>query len=342
MTRYMSPGEIDAMLPRSVEPEYVRDGPVPWADEPAIGARPRPAQARPTGLVALSWDEVLAEPPTPPPMLRRSVPEVGLTVLAGSPKVGKTLWASQTALETGVRTLLVAEEGSLSGISYRLRRQAAALDVAVPPITVMHRQRIRLDDRRSVAGLRDYVEHVRPALVVVDPLNRAHGADENRPTQMTPVMDALAGIAYDFGCAVLCVHHLAKPSAERRGDIWDRFRGATSIRSGTDANLVLDGAGEHVRLVGEFRDAEPLTEYLELDRETLLFRSAEAPQVGRKIAPAALAEFLTGRTQVTVREVAQHFGTSKNTAAASLEASGLDAYDGPRGTRFYVVAGTAQ
>ena len=93
---------------------------------------------------------------------------------------------------------------------------------------------------------------------------------------MTPVMDAMAGIAYDLETAVLAIHHLAKPSAERRGDVWDRFRGASSIRSGTDANLALDGTGNRVKLVGEFRDSEPLLEHLELDRKSLLFQAGRA------------------------------------------------------------------
>src|SRR6478735_2720283 len=72
------------------------------------------------GPRVLDWSALMAIPPEPPPELRRGVPEIGVTVLAGSPKVGKTLWASQTALETGRRALLVIEEGSLAGIAYRL------------------------------------------------------------------------------------------------------------------------------------------------------------------------------------------------------------------------------
>lgn len=172
----------------------------------------------------LSWAELMANPPAPPPVLRPGMPEEGVTVLAGSPKVGKTLLACQWSLEVGRPALLAIEEGSLAGVAYRMSRQAEALGITDPPIHVLHRQRFRLDDRRSVDRLRAVVEQVQPALVVMDPLNRLHGADENRPTQMTPVMDALAGIAHDFHTAVLAVHHLAKPSAERRGDVWDRFR----------------------------------------------------------------------------------------------------------------------
>jgi len=175
-----------------------------------------------------------------------------------SPKVGKSLYLTQTALTVG-RSLLVFEEGSRSGIAYRLRRQAQALNIAEPELRLLHLQHIRLDNRGNVARLRDLVAEYRPVMVGLDPLNRLHGADENRPSQMTPVMDALAGIAYDFETAVVCIHHLGKPSMERRGDIWDRFRGARPSARGTDSNLILDAAGDQLHLVGEFRDAEPLS-----------------------------------------------------------------------------------
>jgi hypothetical protein len=296
----------------------------------------------PGGLAVLSWSDLAALPPDPPPTIAAGIPKVGLTVQAGPPKVGKTLWASQTALEVG-RSTMVIEEGSLAGVSYRLRHQAAALGIDVPDVAVIHRQRIRLDNRAHVGRLREHVAARRPVIVIFDPLNRLHGGDENRPSQMTPVMDALAGIAYDFGCAVVAIHHLAKPSAERRGDIWDRFRGATSIRSGTDANLVMDGSGSTVRLVGEFRDAEPLSMYLELDRDSLLFSEVDGPRIAGKIDPAALRAYVEETGQVTARDVAARFAVqSKETARTSLESlAGIDSYDGPRGTRFYTL-GTAQ
>ena len=70
-------------------------------------------------------------------MLCSGIPEVGVTVLAGAPKVGKTLLAGQRALEAGRPALLIIEEGSLAGISYRLRRQADDLGL-VDPAAVGH------------------------------------------------------------------------------------------------------------------------------------------------------------------------------------------------------------
>jgi hypothetical protein len=289
---------------------------------------------RPTEFVPLSWAELLAQPNEPAPTIAPGIPKVGLAVLAGPPKVGKSLYLTQTALMVG-RSLLIFEEGSLSGIAYRLQCQAAALDISEPELKLLHLQHVRLDDHRSVARLRDVVAAYRPALVGFDPLNRLHSSDENRPSQMTPVMDALASIAYDFSCAVVCVHHLAKPSMERRGNIWDRFRGAGSIRSGTDSNLILDAAGDQLRLVGEFRDAEPLSQYLTLDRDTLIFSEGEPPKVPSKVGRDQLLVFIRERSQVSIKDVADRFACSKNTASTALIGCGAQSHDGARGALLY-------
>lgn len=333
-----SVAELDAMIPPPEPDGFMDDGPV----RPVSIVRPVHS-SRPSGLVVMSWTDIMAEPDEPPPMLARGVPKVGLTVLAGPPKVGKTLYASQTALTSAKRPLMILEEGSRTGIAYRLRRQASALGVPPPDIAVLLRQHIRLDERGSVSRLRDQVAEWRPDLVLCDPLNRLHGGDENRPSQMTPVMDALAGIAYDFDCAVLANHHLAKPSAERRGDIWDRFRGATSIRSGTDANLIMDGNGAIVRLYGEFRDAEPMSEYIELDRDTLLFHEADGPKVVGKVDPDALRAYMEEAGRVTAADVMARFGVkSKATALKALDdLPEADRFEGAHG-RFFYTLGSVQ
>lgn len=313
---------------------FLEEPPPTW-DGLAQGAAPVMTRERVRYIAptVITWPELMAEPETPPPTIRAGIPEVGDTVLAGAPKAGKSLWASQMALESGRPTLLVIEEGSRAGIAFRLRKQAAGLDIAAPPITVMYRQRIRLDDRGSVARLRACVAETQPALVILDPLNRLHGADENKPSQMTPVMDALAELAYeDGGRAVVAIHHVNKPSADRRGDLWDRMRGASSIRSGTDANLILDGdTGTYRRLVGEFRDAEPLLEHLEFDRDALLFRPGTAPEAPAKVDPMALREYVESRGQVIWRQIAEEFRVSRNTAITALRALGCDEYPGARG-----------
>jgi hypothetical protein len=326
-------------------------------DEPEWMGRPRPASTgRDQPFRTVSFAELRTVHHVPPPRAAIGVAKVGVTVNAGSPKVGKTTFQTQMAVHVAAQTidtflgepvatgpvLLVIEEGAIDGIAWRLRRQAEAAGVDELPIELAHRQRIRLDDKLSVRRLRDHVRSLRPAMVVLDPLNRLHSQDENKPTAMTPVMDALADISAEGSCAVVAIHHLGKPSMDRGGSVWDRFRGASSIRSATDGNLALDANRGGIRLRGEFRDAEPLDVWLTFDREALTFDLAERPEAPSKVNPSELRDFVTEKQQVTAREVMERFGVSRHTAIAALEAGDFDRMEGARNTGIYFISGTVQ
>lgn len=328
---------------------------------PTNGVEPsRPATASRSGrgpaLHLLSLVELLAATDErPADFLAFGIPKVGVTVQAGPPKVGKSLLAGQLALAVasglpeclGQRVgtggvVYVIEEGSQQGLAWRVRRQMAGLGLDRAAVRFAYRQRVRLDERASVAALRGLVTAMRPALIVMDPLNRLHGRDENRPSDMTPVMDAAAAIAYDLACAVLIVHHVAKPSQERGGGrTADLIRGAGAIRAASDANLVLRPRGSDtsglVHVVGEFRDSDPLDVTLELDRESLLFRLADEPHASRAISEEELVSFVEEAGRVTAAQVAARFGVrSKKTAQARLEeVEVIDWTEGARNTRHY-------
>jgi len=336
---------------------------LPLDDEPRVVAlAPRPGNGPLAGpshpFRTLSFAELRDRRHEPPDRAAIGTPKVGLVCNAGSPKVGKTTYEMQLAVAMAAPdvteflgdpvitgpVLLVIEEGSLDGISWRIRRQAEyySVDADDLAIEVAHRQRVRLDDRRSVRALRDHIRSVRPVRVTVDPLNRCHGQDENKPTAMTPVMDALSDISAEFACSVGMVHHLSKPSQERRGSVWDRFRGASSIRSATDGNLALDGNGRGgIRLQGEFRDSEPLDMWLTFDRDRLVFEAVERPAAPSKVPQILLRAFVEENEQVTAKDVMARFKVSRHTALDALEAGGFDHFEGQRGTLVYL-PGTVQ
>jgi hypothetical protein len=154
---------------------------------------------------------------------------------------------------------------------------------------------------------------------------------------MARVMGAAVSIVQEAHCAVVVLHHLTKPNAEHRGRLVDRIRGAGSIVGATDANLVMEpqGAGR-VRLEGEFRDAEPITMFLELDPERLLFSRTLAERAPGKVPAVDLLAFVDERMRITGRDVMDRFGCSKVTALAALdETPGLDRTSGPRGQLHY-------
>jgi hypothetical protein len=74
-----------------------------------------------------------------------------------------------------------------------------------------------------------------------------------------------------------------------------------------------------------------LSEWLEPDHESLIFRPAEAPEAPSKVDTIALRAFVEARGQVVARQVVETFGVSKPTAIKSLRGIGCDAYAGARG-----------
>lgn len=335
-------GEAEAIRP--LPPTAIRIA-EKQADLAAQSERVDRIGQRLANIHTVSFAELKTTHHEPPPRAAIGVAKVGVTVNAGAPKVGKTTFSTQMAVAIAAPSvdtflgepvahgpvLLIIEEGSLQGIAWRLQRQAEAYGVDDVELEVAHRQRYRLDDRGHVRRIRDHVRGLRPAMVILDPLNRLHSQDENRPTAMTPVMDALADISAEASCAVVAIHHLGKPSMDRGSSVWDRFRGASSIRSATDGNLALDSVRDGIRLRGEFRDAEPLDLWLAFDRERLVFERAERPDAPTKVDQIALRAFVEERGQVVAKQVAEQFGIALNTAKNALRDLGCDEFPGARG-----------
>ncbi len=307
------------------------------------------------GLVGITTAALLAEPDEPVPFHAADlIPAEGLVVVAAAPKVGKTILMSQLALVTACddgpprplflgrevmpgRVLYVLEEGSRASLRYRVRRQMEGLAIDRSSVTWALQAHVRLDNPQSVKDLRARVRDIAPALVILDPLNRLHGLDENRPSEMARVMGSAVAIVQEAHCAVVVLHHLTKPNAEHRGRLVDRIRGAGSIVGATDANIVLEPqGGGRVRLEGEFRDAEPITMFLELDPDRLLFSRTLAERAPGKVPAVDLLAFVDERMRVTARDVMDKFGCAKHTALTALEeAPGLDRTSGPRGQLHY-------
>ena len=71
-----------------------------------------------------------------------------------------------------------------------------------------------LDDRRR---LQETVARIAPRLVVLDPLVRLHGVDENTVADVAPILGSLRDLQRRFETAVLLVHHARKSGATRPG-----------------------------------------------------------------------------------------------------------------------------
>lgn len=170
------------------------------------------------------------------------IPIGKLTLLEGDPGLGKTWLALAIAAavtngqppfhastdKNGPHTqprnviYMSAEDGLGDTLKPRLIA-AGADDSRIFAITGKRHQekgQAPLDDAISfgdIPALRQAVEEIKPALLVVDPLQAYLGAsvDMHRANEVRPALSPIADLAEEFGFAALLIRHLRKSSSSR-------------------------------------------------------------------------------------------------------------------------------
>ncbi len=203
--------------------------------------------------------------------------EQGVGIVGGEPKCGKSFLALDIAVAvaagvpclrhfrpagSGAVLLFAAEDAGhivrtrLEGIAQAAGARFETLDIAVIDVPTL-----RLDHRNDRQRLIETVERVRPSLLVLDPLVRLHGIDENAVAEVAPILGFLRDIQRRFETAVLLVHHARKSGATRPGQA---LRGSSELHAWGDSNLYLRRRDKRILMTVEHRDA-PGLEDLEIE-----------------------------------------------------------------------------
>ena len=140
----------------------------------------------------------------------------------------------------------------LEGIAKAADARFETLDIAVIDIPAL-----RLDHRADRQRLVETVQRVRPRLVVLDPLVRLHGVDENTVAEVAPILGFLRDIQRRFATAVLLVHHARKSGATRPGQA---LRGSSELHAWGDSNLYLRRRDRQILMTVEHRAAPGLND----------------------------------------------------------------------------------
>jgi hypothetical protein len=179
-------------------------------------------------------------------LVRGVIPRVGLVVVWGPPKCGKSFWTFDLLMYVALgwqyrghrvkqgAVVYCALEGG-AGFAKRVeawrRRHLADHHDPVPFWLLDVSVDVIADRGRLVAAIRAQLGEVIPAVVVIDTLNRGLNGSENDPGDMARFIQAADAIREAFGCAVVIVHHC--------GIEGTRPRGHTSLAGAVDAQIAV-------------------------------------------------------------------------------------------------------
>lgn len=226
-----------------------------------------PAAPRRPAARLMSIAEIEAMPP-PEWLIEGLIPERGLVVPYGPPKVGKTFIVLSMALhiaagmawfgrpvKQGV-VVYIAGEG-LGGLALRIKAMRLRHEIPADVPFYIRPKAVNFREPTAVAELvalaREAAAGQPIALVVIDTLARAMpGVDENSAQEVGLVIAQCDLVKEELGCTVAPIHHTGK-DAERG------MRGSNAIHGAVDATFRVKAAGKgRVTLINEDqKDGEP-------------------------------------------------------------------------------------
>jgi AAA domain len=191
-------------------------------------------------------------------------------VIGGAPKCTKTWLGLDMALSVATGTaclgryavpepgpvLVYLAEDALAVVRERIEGMARhrGLELGQVEIHVITAPVLRLDRERDRGRLWETARRLQPRLLVLDPLVRLHGVDENNAGEVAELLGFFRSLQRQFDLSVLLVHHTRKNAA---GGVaaGQGLRGSGDIHAFGDSNLYLRRTREHLVLSSEHRAA---------------------------------------------------------------------------------------
>jgi len=179
-------------------------------------------------------------------------------VIGGAPKCSKTWLALDMSVSVATGTacldryevpepgpvLIYLAEDSLTMVRERVegiaRHRGLVLDSI--PIHVITAPMLRLDREPHRTGLLETARRIRPRLLLLDPLVRLHGIDENHASEVAQFLAYFRSLQRELDLAVVLVHH-TKKNAHGGAAAGLGLRGSGDIHAFGDSNLYLRRTG---------------------------------------------------------------------------------------------------
>jgi AAA domain len=191
-------------------------------------------------------------------------------VIGGAPKCSKTWLGLDMALSVASGTaclgryavpergpvLVYLAEDALAVVRQRVAGVARhrGVDLAGVELDVITAPVLRLDRHPDRTRLLETTKRLRPRLLLLDPLVRLHGIDENNAGEVAQLLAYFRSLQRQFDVSVVLVHHTRKNAAPGAA-AGQGLRGSSDIHAFGDSNLYLRRAKDHLVLSSEHRAA---------------------------------------------------------------------------------------
>jgi hypothetical protein len=191
-------------------------------------------------------------------------------VIGGAPKCSKTWLGLDLALSVATGTaclgkyavpeagpvLIYLAEDALPVVRERVEGMARhrGLDLDAVPIHVITAPVLRLDRDPHRRRLFETAKRLRPRLLLLDPLVRLHGIDENHAGEVAGLLAYFRSLQRELDLSVVLVHHTRKNAA---GGVaaGQGLRGSSDLHAFGDSNLYLRRTRDRLVLSSEHRAA---------------------------------------------------------------------------------------
>jgi hypothetical protein len=152
--------------------------------------------------------------------------------------------------------LIYLAEDALAVVRERVEGMARhrGLELAGVDIHVITALSLRLDRRPHRNRLLETAKRLRPRLLLLDPLVRLHGVDENNAGEVAQLLAYFRLLQRQLDLSVILVHHTRKNAAGGAA-AGQGLRGSSDLHAFGDSNLYLRRVRERLVLLSEHRAA---------------------------------------------------------------------------------------
>lgn len=209
-----------------------------------------------------------AQPPDKAWLVRHLWSHLAVGLISGHPKVGKSWLGLDLAVSVASGTdclgafpvdapgpvLIYLAEDPLPRVRERIASLCALRHLLLDkiPLHVITAASLRLDDPGDRDRLTATVAHLAPRLLLLDPLVRLHGGDENDARYIAQLLGFLRTLSRQHELAIALVHHMSKKSRRHLGQ---SLRGSSDLWAWTDSAAYLTRARDQILLTLEHRSA---------------------------------------------------------------------------------------